>query len=104
MGLCNGPFDCMGRILRKILEEKADVALVYPLWPRSWQGVLQQLRDLKVVRKEWRLRRPQGKLFQKGARVPDRPGRGDQGPHYQVWCAIIAWDQPTARPCHPPRG
>lgn len=34
MGFYNGPFDCMGRILRKILDERADVVLVYPRWPR----------------------------------------------------------------------
>lgn len=102
MGYCNGPFTCMGRILRKIIDERADVALVYPQWPRSWRWLLMKLRALGVVRAEFRLRHfPE--LFQAGARTT--AGRMAEGkyvayktPHYAVWCAIIAWDEPGPKP------
>ena len=101
MGYCNGPFDCMGSILRKVLDDRADVVLVYPLWPRYWRAVLQQLRHLGVVRAEWELPM-RGDLFLAGARVPaSSRGAGYKRPHYKVYCAVVTWDQESWLP--PPR-
>ena len=98
MCFCNGPFDCMGRILRKVLDERVDVALVYPVWPRYWMGLLRQLRSMGVVREDFALpRRPD--MFTAGARVPtSRKGAGCKAPHYVVRCAIIMWDRQTPKP------
>ena len=32
-----GDINSMGRILRKVIAEKVDCSIVYPMWPRGWQ-------------------------------------------------------------------
>lgn len=95
MGFCNPPFDCMGRVLRKIIDERADVVLIYPVWPRYWRGMLSHLMSKGVVRADWELPH-MNSLFVAGARVPAaRKGSGQKAPHYKVRCAIITWDKRT---------
>ena len=94
-GFCNGPFDCLGRILRKIKDGRADVALVYTVWPRPWRQLLWQLRQLGVVRQDVRLDTAQlrSDLFQAGPRVPGvRPGSSHE-PRYAVHCVFIVWEK-----------
>ena len=103
-GLCNGPFTCLGRILRKITDERADVALVYPCWPRYWQQLLLQLRQQGVVVREERLDTQEWRrcLFQAGPRVGSWPAGAHKEPRYEVQCAFIVWPKPMWRPAPAP--
>jgi len=101
MGLCNAPFECMGRVIRKIVDDRADVALVYPVWPRYWQQMLVQLRQQGVVEHELRLDTSELRsgLFKAGPRVPLAPGQTRlREPRYQVNCAFIIWPKSLWRP------
>ena len=79
----------MGEILRKVVDEHADVVLVYPEWPRYWQVMFRSMgeRGAQMAVKELP-HRPD--LFSKGPRVPGRRG-GDRAPFYRVSCAVIVW-------------
>lgn len=92
MGFSNGPFELMGSILRKIIDSRADVALVYPAWPRYWQQLLMQLRQQGVVKQEIRLDTSQLRkhLFVAGPRAP-QPTGSSREPSYAVHCAFIIW-------------
>jgi hypothetical protein len=46
----NGPFQDMGAIIRKILQEKVDAILIRPEWPRGWKATLAQLPVVTSVR------------------------------------------------------
>lgn len=86
---CNGPFDRMADIVAKIVDERVDVALVYPVWPKSGRFQLESLgAPLKQV-----LDLPhQADLFKAGPRVPNRAGK-PKAPSYRVRLAVIIWDR-----------
>ena len=95
MAFCNPPFN-MGRVLRKLIDERVDAVLIYPVWPRYWMGMLSHLMSKGVVRADYRLPHLDT-LFTAGARVPAaRKGRGHKAPHYEVRCAFITWDKHTS--------
>ncbi len=93
MAFCNPPFECLGRVLRKLIDERVDAVLVYPAWPRYWRGMLSKLASKGVVKTDYALPH-QADLFVAGARVPAaRKGIGHKAPAYRVRCAIITWDK-----------
>ena len=93
MSWCNPPFSCMAQVIRKIIDERADVLLLYPAWPRHWRGMLSHLRSQGVVSKEGALPHLPN-MFKAGARVPmARRGEGHKAPHYRVCYALIIWDK-----------
>ena len=101
MGLCNPPFECMGQVIRKVMDDRADVALIYPGWPRYWQQMLVQLQQQGAVELNLRLDTSQlrSDLFQAGPRMPLAPNQSRKyQPHYQVNCAIIVWPKGQWRP------
>lgn len=80
-------------------DERADVALVYPDWPCSWQHLLQQLRDAGAVRQEWRLLNKEQQLFDAGACVPaaSRGTTGRRIPAMQCAAQSLLETTPTGR-------
>lgn len=78
MGYCSGPFGCQGQTVRKVLEDRADVVLVWPVWPCAWRVQLEELEALgAIVMADWQLRR-EPDMFMVGPRVPAK-GRGPTG-------------------------
>ena len=45
----NGPFDQMGRIMKKIVEEECDGILIYPDWPKQWRATISKLVKAGVI-------------------------------------------------------
>ena len=83
----------MGQVLRKLIDERVDAVLVYPVWPRYWKGMLSHLMSKGVVRADFLLPHCPT-LFTAGARVPaSKRGAGHKAPAYRVRCAIVLWDK-----------
>lgn len=47
----NPPFGQIGRVLRKVIEERPDCLLILPVWPRGWRALLHSL----PIRARWLL-------------------------------------------------
>lgn len=82
----NGPFDKIGKIVRKIKEEGVDCILVAPVWPRHWVAMLQRMPSVKarIVLSG----RPD--LCIPGPHVP-KAKRKPKHPRYQMQALIIIW-------------
>lgn len=91
MGFCNGPFDFMPEILHKVIEERADVVLIYPRWPKGWRQALDRIEAMGALLLDERLEH-RNDLFMAGPRVPKKKGKPTaKAPHYAVHCAYIVW-------------
>ena len=90
---CNPPFDLLGPVVRKILDERVDAILVAPQWPRPWQALLRRLPVAHTVD----LPRHPG-LFLPGQHVAEAKRRAVAGqPHYQVTVNYVLWPQASQR-------
>ena len=100
--LINPPFDQMGRVIRKIQEERPDCLLVAPVWPRWWAAIL---RDLPV-RAQWTLPHVHD-LCIPGPQVPKAAARAPKAPRYRIQVLYICWDREAGRrggPTRQPQG
>lgn len=82
----NGDFSRMGEILRKVIDERVNCAIVYPDWPRCWQVMWGSM----PVRTCYTLPR-RNDLCVPGARVDPSKRRG-RPPSYAIKVAIVLWD------------
>jgi hypothetical protein len=84
---CNAPFDLMGPILRKILDEQVDVILLAPCWPKAWRPLL---KLLPIVAQLDLPRRPN--LSTPGQLVaPDQRAAASRTPHFTTTAYYIIW-------------
>jgi len=88
MCFCNGPFDQMAEIVHKAIEERVDVALIYPDWPRHWRYDLDNL-PAGVLRVDLVLTR-RNDLCVAGPRCARHP-RVRRAPKYNLRMAILIW-------------
>ena len=92
-----GDFTEMGRILRKIRNEKADCVVVYPAWPRHWGTMWEGLPVKKKFCLSAIARKLGLELCQAGPRVC-RDRRAPSRSRWAVWAAVVLWDHvPAAR-------
>ena len=81
----NPPFDQMGRVVRKVADDRPDCVLITPVWPRWWRVTLDGL----PIKARKRLLSPT--LFWPGPQVPGMEARGPKVPRYAVEAVYILW-------------
>ncbi len=82
----NPPFTQMGRVLRKIWDERPDCLVVLPTWPRAWRALLTGL----PIRARWLLPHRED-LCIPGPMVPRALHRRPMAPRYRVEAIYVAW-------------
>lgn len=87
-----GEFGEMGRILNKIIKEKANCVLLYPVWPRYWKSMLQEIPVKKVINLSRMAARRGWRAITAGPRVDTSKGSKDR-PSWKLEAAFIVWDQ-----------
>ena len=88
MCFCNGPFDQMAAMVHKLIDERVDVALIYPDWPRHWRYDLESLPA--SVRKMDVVLTRRSDLCVAGPRCARHP-RVRRAPNYNLRMAILIW-------------
>ena len=81
----NGPFDQMGSILRKVIDDKVDAVIIAPLWPRPWSALWS---DLPVRHTASLPHRPD--LLLPGSLVPANKRR-PKAPAYLIKAYYVRW-------------
>jgi hypothetical protein len=80
----NPPWKDMGRVLQKVITDRARAVIVYPTWNKYWQGMWPLLQPRKLItlpaRKDLLLAGPRTK----------QPGHVPAS--YRVLAAVITWD------------
>ena len=92
----NGPFHMMGKVIRKIVAERADCVLVAPKWPQYWTALL--ARDLQVkkqtVLKSFSSDGQRTPTFMPGSRVSPASRKGP--PFWHTVAYLVQWPPPQA--------
>ena len=94
----NGPFHMMGKVLRKVIAEKADCIIVAPRWPQHWVALL--ARDLPVaaqtVVKSYSSDGKKTPTFVPGSRVSPACRKGP--PFWHTAAYLVRWPCPDTKP------
>ncbi|GLC46806.1 hypothetical protein PLESTM_001928300 [Pleodorina starrii] len=82
---CYPPFGLLGPVIRKIADERVDVLLIAPVWPRPWRAMLLSL----PVRQRWVL--AQERPCIPGPQAPGGEVRVRASLPYKLEAVYIAW-------------
>ena len=85
LAFINGPFQKMGQILRKVIQERVDCIIVAPMWPRPWTALWRQM----PVRERMPLPHRED-LFLPGSMVAAQERR-PKAPRYSVSAYVVLW-------------
>ena len=82
----NPPFDQIGKVLRKVWEDRPDCVLIVPVWPRSWRALLHGL----PIQARWLLPHVED-LCIPGPMVPNAYMRRPMALRYRIEALYVAW-------------
>ena len=86
-----GDFNSMGRILNKVIAEKVDCLIVYPMWPRGWQTNWKKIPVKQVINLSDQARkRGIAALYTAGPRVEQKDRKVAK---WTVMAAVVKWSK-----------